>query len=193
MAESAASRLSPDQGPTEATTRFFPLMRLYGWCGLLGGCWSNITVVLLTAPVVVLVANDDFTQSNLQTLGTGFLAAGGALFGVALVGLSVLASFVSGRAFEAFFGSYKRMRNTFAVYYWVAALTVASLIATSALFVVSAATTSLLAWSIATAFATALFLDALFNALWLVGEIIRLALYAPAFEGLKEQLDEPGR
>jgi hypothetical protein len=81
-----------------------------------------------------------------------------------------------------------RRRETYTAFYWVAAVSVVSLILTALLLLVSTLTPSRLVLAISFGVGAAAFFEALLCALWLVGEIVRLGLYGPRFERYKDYL-----
>jgi hypothetical protein len=94
-------------------------------------------------------ARGKLSASSLETVGTAFIAAGAALFGIVLAGLAVLGAFAGGQAFQTFLGSAKRRRETYTEFYWVAALAVLSVLATVALLCVAAITSNRAALAVA--------------------------------------------
>lgn len=173
--------------PTTDTTSFLGLIRLFKLSKLIRG-GDNVAVVPLTLLVMIFVAVNDVAQSSLQNIATAYLVAAAALFGVVIVGLSVLAAFVAGRTLDAINRAFPEvLLKTYAAFYWVAALSVASIICTVGLILTTSVTNGLVAWTIGAGVATAVFLKTMFGSLWLVGRVIRLAVYGPTFA----QVDQP--
>jgi hypothetical protein len=142
---------------------------------------ENGVAVVSTASVVVLSATDTLSPDRLTTIATGYLAIGGALFGLVLAGLAVFAAFLQ--------PDYAKLVTRAGVFpdilfefVWVAALTVCSIGLAIVVLVQTGATTEDGANSTTIGLSTFFFVAALGSGLRLVYELMMQGVLREEYE-----------
>lgn len=157
------------------STRFWRAAKRYGWWDLVG-TWGSGLGLLAGGVVLWLYLSHNLSSDGLKALGVAYVSLGAALFGIVLAGLAVVAAFFDREYVEQLRDAGTLDKALFG-FWWVAALTVASLLASVGLTVVMFAWASRAVTAVAVTAATVLFVAALLEALGLVGSLMRHGLY----------------
>lgn len=171
----AAGGSPPAEDDFYKRTRFWTAARRYGFRDLLG-TWGSAVALAGAAGVLWLFLDGCLADDGLKALGVAYISLGAALFGIVLAGLAVVAAFFD-REYIAELRAAGTLDHALFGFWWVAALAVASLLASVAMTVAVYADASRTVKAVALSVATALFLSAVLEALTLVGTLMRHGLY----------------
>jgi hypothetical protein len=157
------------------STRFWAAARSYGF-GSLVFTWGSAVALSGAGAVLFLFLHGDLSLDGIKALGVAYVSLGAALFGIVLAGFAVVAAFFD----DDYVSELKKagtLANALFGFWWVAAITVASVICSVGLTVTAFAGGSRAVTAAILTLATALFIASLSEALSLVGTIMRHALY----------------
>lgn len=126
--------------------------------------------------LVWLYLDECIGTAAVKALGIAYTSLGAALFGIVLAGLAVVAAFFD-REYVAKLREAGTLSHALFGFWWVAALAVAALVASVALTVAAYADAARGVTAAVLGVATTLFFAALFEALGLVGTMMRHGLY----------------
>jgi hypothetical protein len=165
----------PDEEDFYERTRFWRAAKRYGFTYLLI-TWGSVVALAAGGGVLWLYLAHHLPADGLKALGLAYVSLGAALFGIVLAGLAVVAAFFD-REYVEELRSHGRLDGALFGFWWVAALAVVSVLASVALTVAAYASASRAVTAVAVTIATVMFVDALVEALTLVGTMMRHGLY----------------
>jgi hypothetical protein len=161
-------------------TRFWRSAKDYGLWSLLG-TWASALALLAGGLLLGLYLSHEIGSEGLKALSVAYISLAAALFGIVLAGFAVVATFFDPTYVRVLRDARSLMPSLFG-FWWVAALTVASLLLSVALTTALYAHASRTLTAVVLAAATIFFVSALLEALSLVGTLMRHGLYRAEWE-----------
>lgn len=158
-----------------ARTAFRRAASEYGWWNLIG-TWSLVVAALLAGAAALFFRQRNVSTDVVVSVAGSFIALSAALFGIVLAGLAVVAAFFDPTYLRQLHATDTLRRSLFA-FWWVAALTVCALVAAVVVQFTAGSIHARCVVGTEFTIATFLFLLAIFEALSLVGTVMRHGLW----------------